>query len=106
MRHGNPTAKNLRELASIFPNGQFQLLRQGIDDSGANAMQSTSSLIDSLCEFSPRMGHGENNCSGREVLTPVEHPIQGGTPGLVPPRHPPSATTPPPHLLTPTRYPL
>src|SRR5258708_38550642 len=88
MRHGNPTAKNLRELASIFPNGQFQLLRQGIDDSGANAMQSTSSLIDSLCEFSPRMGHGENNCSGREVLTLVEHRIKRDTPGLVTHGHP------------------
>src|SRR5262245_31570633 len=90
------TTKDLSKALAILPDGQFQLLRESIDDSRADTMQTTSGFIDPFFKLASRMGHGQNNRGRGPIIALVEHGIKRhaasfvayGNPPLAIQRHP------------------
>src|SRR5215471_5776869 len=94
----------LRKALPGPPDGYFQFFREGVDNGRTNAVQPTSSLVDTFGKFSTRMRHGENDGGGRQVISLVEHRIEGHTARLVAYSDPAVACNTDPDMFTEARY--
>src|SRR5437660_4699050 len=104
MWQSGPTAEDLRELLPIFPDGQFQLLRECIDDRRTNAMQPARSFIDPFGEFAPGVRDRQNNGRGGQIIALVEHRIERHATPLIAYRHPALLVNTHPDMLAKARH--
>src|SRR5450755_270642 len=96
------TTERLRELLTVLPDGQFQLLGECVDDRRADAVQAASGLISSLGKLAARMWNRQNHRCRREVVALVEHGIKRHATALVAHRYPALAINAHPDIFSET----